>query len=172
MKKLYFIRHGLSVLNVKGLYAGRTETPLTKEGKQQSKIAGLAARKLNIDLIVSSPMNRALETARIIANEINYPTHRIITDNRLVERDFGILEAMPWSPDHSYQYKLQYGAENDKQLLKRTQEFLKWLKTQKAENILIVGHGASGRALRSLIKKDFPMSSPRPLTNAVIYEWI
>src|SRR5581483_5723923 len=75
MKKLYFIRHGESVSNVERWHAGRIDTPLTERGRQQAREAGKKAKaqKLHFDLIVSSPLSRALETARIIAKEIGYP---------------------------------------------------------------------------------------------------
>ena len=99
MKKLYFIRHGLSEMNVKGLIAGRTESPLTEEGKLQARHAGKQAKKLGIDYIVSSPMSRAHETAKIIAKEIGYPLDKIHLNSLFIERDFGELEGKVWSPD-------------------------------------------------------------------------
>src|SRR5690606_14158884 len=110
MRKLYFIRHGLSELNAQGLYAGHTETPLTEEGRLQAKQAGQGATGLGIDLIVSSPLERALETAQIVAHEIGYPEESIITDDRLIERHFGQLEAQPYSRNHSEEFRLQQGA--------------------------------------------------------------
>src|SRR5690606_2527197 len=70
MKKLYFIRHGLSVMNRQGVFSGSIDTPLTDEGRKQAKRAGKLARDFGIDYIVSSPLARALETAQIIAGEI------------------------------------------------------------------------------------------------------
>lgn len=172
MKKLYFIRHGLSELNVKGLYAGHTDTPLTEEGRRQAKIAGQEAKSLKIQLIVSSPLSRALETAQIAATEIDYPTDDIIVDDRLIERSFGALEAKPWSRSHTYQHQLKHGAESNEQLVKRTRQILDWIEKQPVDNVLVVGHGASGRALRSLIKTDFPMSHPHQLGNAELHEWL
>lgn len=172
MKKLYFIRHGLSELNVKGLYAGHTETPLTDEGRRQAKKAGRDATGLNIDLIVSSPLGRALETAQLAAKEIGYPEDKIIVDDRLIERHFGELEAQPYSPHHSEDHRLQHGAETSEKLIDRVRGFLDWLESQQADNILVVSHGSTGRALRSLIKEDFPFSHPSHLGNAELYEWL
>ena len=68
MKKLYFIRHGLSEGNVQEIWSGSTDTPLHTEGRAQAKAAGQKAKKLKIDLVVSSPMSRAKETAEIICD--------------------------------------------------------------------------------------------------------
>lgn len=172
MKKLYFIRHGLSELNVKGLYAGHTDTPLTAEGRSQAKKAGRDAAGLDIDLIVSSPLSRARETAQIAAREIGYPDDRIIIDDRLIERHFGKLEAQPYSPQHSEDHRLKHGAETSEKLIDRAREFLDWLEAQQADNILVVSHGSTGRALRSLVQKDFPFTHPHHLGNAELYEWL
>lgn len=67
------MRHGLSVLNVRGIRAGHIETPLTDEGRQQARRAGQAAKKYQIDTIVCSPLSRAHETAAIVAKEIGIP---------------------------------------------------------------------------------------------------
>ncbi|HTE21778.1 MAG TPA: histidine phosphatase family protein [Candidatus Limnocylindria bacterium] len=172
MKKLYFIRHGQSQLNVEGRYAGRAETPLTDEGRTQAKRTGQDAKGLKIDLIVSSPLSRALETAQIVAAEIGYPLDKIIADERFTERDFGKLEGQIWSPTHKHQDLSPYNIETDQELLARTRKTLDWLESQPANSILVVSHGAFGRALRSLFKADFPMSHPHRLGNAELNEWL
>jgi len=172
VKKLYFIRHGISELNVQGLYAGHTDTPLTDEGRAQAKKAGSDAAGLHINLIVSSPLSRALETAQIAATEIGYPVDKIIIDDRLIERNFGKLEAQTYSPHHSEDHRLEHGAETSEKLIDRMRAFLNWLEAQQADNILVVSHGSTGRALRSLVKKDFPFSHPSHLGNAELYEWL
>lgn len=96
MKQLYFVRHGLSEMNKLGVYAGRADTPLTETGRQQAKTAGEQARNLTMDCVVASPLKRALETAQIIAKEIDYPEGRIIINDLLTERDFGSMEGKPW----------------------------------------------------------------------------
>ena len=40
MKKLFYVRHGQTVMNVQGLLAGQIETPLTDEGRAQAEAAG------------------------------------------------------------------------------------------------------------------------------------
>lgn len=172
MKKLYFIRHGLSELNVQGRYAGHTDSPLVDKGRQQAQKAGRDSSGLDIDLIVSSPLSRALETAQIVAEIIGYPKDNIVIDDRLIERHFGSLENQLYSPDHTEEHRHQCGAETSEDLISRARDFLDWLEVQDAENVLLVSHGSTGRALRSLIKKDFPFSHPHHLGNAELYEWL
>lgn len=92
MKRLYFIRHGQSVLNLEETYAGQLDTPLTDYGREQAKIAGMETALIGIDIIISSPLSRAYETAQIVAREIGYPEHDIITYDLLKERSLGSLQ--------------------------------------------------------------------------------
>lgn len=170
MKKLYFIRHGQSVLNTERRLAGRIETPLTKEGREQAAQAGRQAKELGIDLIVSSPLSRALDTALIVAKEIGYPEAKIVVSDLILERDHGEAEGTPWSPD--YQHRGAKGMETDEMLVERAHKAMDWIKTLDADTVLIVSHGAMGRALRSVIKEDFPMSHPHRLPNAEMQEWL
>ena len=171
MKRLYFIRHGESEMNVSGLFAGSaTETPLTAKGKHQAVEAGKKARELNIDLIISSPQSRAFDTARIVANEIDYPEDNIITNDLLVERFYGQMEGKPYSKDISIQDFSD--AEKKINLLNRARKALDFIESHPEDNILVVSHGSFGRALRHHAKEDFPFSRYHRIPNAQIIELI
>lgn len=171
MKKLYFLRHGQTEMNVSGHYAGLTETPLTAEGRNQATLAGQAAKGLGIDLIVSSPLSRAHNTAEIIAQEIGYPLDKILINPLLIERNGGELEGKPFDR-FGTNYDDVVGAEKDDVLVARAQAALDWINSLKADHILIVSHGSFGRALRSLIKTEYPMSHPERINNAELLCWI
>lgn len=170
MKRLYFIRHGLSELNVQGLIAGHTETPLTEEGRRQAKDAGELARNYHIDLIVSSPMDRALETAQIIAKALSYPEQDILINNLLIERDFGALEGKLWTPDLNMDGISDL--ETDNTLIGRAHLALKWLETLDEDNVLVVSHGGFGRALRAAIRAEKALDPHDRLENAQIHQWL
>ncbi len=146
MKHLYFCRHGLSQLGKQGLWAGSTDTPLAPEGRDEAKLAGEAARKLNIEYIVCSPLSRAHETAKIIAAHIGYPENKIEINNLVVERDFGALEGTTWDP--IFDVESIADAEPLDHLFTRARQTLAHLQTLNVDNILVVSHGAFGRALR------------------------
>lgn len=164
MKTIYFVRHGQSVMNVSGHYAGTTDTPLTEEGQKQAKAAGkyLKAELIPIDVIVSSPLSRAHGTAQHIASEIDYDLDGIILHDDLVERHFGILEATPFgsgsvtaiahSSDPNAYEKIQ-DAEKIADMQARADRIIEYLNSLPHENILIVSHGHFGRALRRSILK-------------------
>lgn len=170
MRHLYFIRHGSTVMNEQGLWSSFTNTPMTDQGRQQVKETGQAMRSQNlkIDLIVSSPLDRAAESARIVANEIGCPADDILFDELLVERNLGALEGKPYIPNFPKKDVADY--EQDDALVARAHKALGWIKNQPADNILIVAHGGIGRALRSIVKQEFPMSYPHKLENARVYQ--
>lgn len=169
MRKLYFVRHGQSTLNVQGVFSGHSDPPLTPLGRTQAKKAGQKATDLHIDLIVSSPLSRALTTAQIIAAEIDYSPDKIFIEKNLMERNFGQLENQPYQPPTQIVHT-DYGAEGDNLLIQRAELVYEWLQNQSADTILVVGHGGIGRALRHVVdpKADFY----QPLANADIVRWL
>ncbi|MEX0930329.1 MAG: class I tRNA ligase family protein [Candidatus Paceibacterota bacterium] len=69
--KVYFMRHGESVKNVEQTFdSGQNDFPLTEKGKEEAKRAGEELKDAGIDLVVTSPIQRALETAQIVADEL------------------------------------------------------------------------------------------------------
>ena len=170
MKKLYFARHGLTVMNVEGKWSGTTETELTDEGRKQAKQAGQQAKDLNIDYIVCSPLSRAKETAKIIAKEMGYPVKNIHVNPLFIERHFGDMEGKTWGPDLNADGFSD--VETADALIHRAQVALDWLHNLESDHVLVVSHGSFGRALRSLLLEEFPFHSPHRLKNAEVHRWI
>lgn len=155
MKHLYFIRHGMSEMNKVSQWSGaRSETPLTPEGRAQATAAGIEAKALYIDYIMSSPLGRAHDTARIIAQEIGYPEANIELNSLLIERDFGPLEGTPWDPDLNVDGIVD--VETTESVLNRARLVFAHARTLDADVILLASHGSMGRALRHLINPDIP----------------
>lgn len=170
MKRLYFIRHGLSEMNVTGLFAGHTDTPLTDKGRRQATKAGKAAKKLGIHLMISSPLSRALETARLVAKEIGYPADCIIENKLFMERFYGDMEGKPYEINLSQED--MKSAETLDDLLLRARKALDFVESRPEEHILVVSHGSFGRALRHHAREDFPFSNYHRIPNAEILELI
>lgn len=168
MKTLYFMRHGLTELNAAGLFAGRTETPLTDTGRAQARLAGAYARTLQIDTIACSTMGRAIETAEIVANCIQYPAENIYENDLLVERDFGQLEGQPYFPGLNFDEIV--GTETTEQLFARAAKALEWVEQLPGDRVLIVGHGSTGRALRHIHNPSIPFDGAGHFPNAEIVE--
>lgn len=88
---IYLIRHGQTAGNKAHKLQGRAEIPLNETGKEQAETAAKWFRDRNIrfDLVWSSPLGRAVETARIIDCGAD-----IRIDQRLIEMDYGPYEGM------------------------------------------------------------------------------
>ncbi len=69
MHTLYFTRHGETVWNVENKICGMTDSPLTERGRQQARKLGEAVKAsgVHIDEILYSPLSRAADTAKAIA---------------------------------------------------------------------------------------------------------
>ncbi|MDX3187176.1 histidine phosphatase family protein [Streptomyces sp. MN03-5084-2B] len=91
---IYFVRHGESLANEQNLFAGRQNTPLTELGVRQARQAGarVAALGLSFDEVHVSPLDRAKNTAEIIAEGLGHEAAFLESD-ALVERDFGVFTA-------------------------------------------------------------------------------
>jgi broad specificity phosphatase PhoE len=83
------VRHGVTDWNREGRFQGRTDVPLNDEGVAQAHSAARRLQGVPVDIIVSSPLIRAIKTAEIIAAG---PSKPVSIDADLVECDFGSLE--------------------------------------------------------------------------------
>jgi alpha-ribazole phosphatase/probable phosphoglycerate mutase len=64
---VYLARHGESDWNAANRFQGHSDRPLTEEGRRQAEALAELVAQENVDAIYSSPLIRALETARIVA---------------------------------------------------------------------------------------------------------
>jgi probable phosphoglycerate mutase len=92
---LFCVRHGETTFNAEGRIQGRLDTPLSPAGLKQSEsiAAALAAvnREQPIDFVVTSPLRRAADTARPVAERLGVP---LKTDDRLAELNAGIFQGL------------------------------------------------------------------------------
>lgn len=156
MKRLYFVRHGESELNLRRLFAGSIDTPLTKLGRKQALAASNEIQELDVELIISSPLSRARDTAAIIAEVIDYPLENILVHDLFVEQSFGVIEGTPWDAHDGVEidFSKVEGAETPEQLRERAAKAYELVRSHPAENILIVGHGSFSNALRQVMNAD------------------
>ncbi len=147
------VRHGQTDYNANGLVQGRINIPLNEKGKTQSKILAdlLIEKNDQFEIIIASPLSRALETAYIIAKKMNYQKP-IRINHQFVERDFFHLdglpvgEAMPLVRQRNYTYE---GYENDQLLVDRVSDAIfNLVKNTKEQKILLVAHSHVIKALK------------------------
>lgn len=85
--KLHLIRHGMTEGNIKGQYIGVTDVPVTTNGIKELEELKNKDIYPKCGLIFSSPMLRAVQTAKTI-----FPGREIIINDNLREIDFGEFE--------------------------------------------------------------------------------
>ena len=159
MSKIFLVRHGQDTDNVSGILNGRRDTELTKLGCEQAKKVSEKLKYNAIQIIYTSPLKRAYETARIIATELKID--EVIADEHLMEREFGILTGKPISDIPKYTDKILLtdkvnyfleveGAEDFPLLLERAKKILNEVRQRHLnQNILIVTHGDIGKMIRA-----------------------
>ncbi len=69
-QRIYLIRHGETEFNRLGIFRGRYEVDLNDNGRSQAGETGRALKNEDIDFILTGPLGRTMETARIVAGEI------------------------------------------------------------------------------------------------------
>lgn len=159
MKKIYLARHGESIWNTLKIVQGQKDVPLTDKGKLQAKLLGQRLAKENIDIIYTSDLSRAYETAKIISEVVNV---EVVIMKEFREINFGIWEGLS-KEDLLDRYKEEYelwlsepeklaveGAETLLELQQRTIGGINKIinsKDNKYNNILVVSHGAAIKAL-------------------------
>lgn len=145
--KIIIIRHRKNGVEYSKKAAGQIDMPLNEEGIKQAITTRNELANIKIDLIISSPLSRALETAKIVNERRNIP---LIIDERAIERNLGIYEGK--SNEQEIFNEIRYytknilveNGEDTKTFTKRVFYFLddiiKKYKGNK-ETILIVTHG-------------------------------
>ena len=160
---IYFMRHGESEVNSHGLVAGASESPLTHRGKLQVRQAAhyLRERDIYFDLIISSPLTRALDSAKELAEVTGYPEERILTIDSLAERGFGFYEGKP-SEELASASELviaSTGGETEEEFMKRMDvckaEIYNLSSSKEAKLVLIVSHSWVYRGLCATINQDY-----------------
>ncbi len=160
MLEIYLARHGQDRDNARGILNGRRNEPLTEKGVEQAQALAQRIKEYGIkfNITYSSPLQRAYQTAEIIANTLGLQKPEIIDD--LTEREFGMMTGKPHTkigelcfPNILKTETITYflspeGAETFPQLIERAKRLLKYLNDKhKDGNILLVSHGDFGKML-------------------------
>ena len=145
--RIIFVRHGETFGNLKKMIHGHTNGRLSKNGLSQAKKLAKRLSEENIDVIYSSDLTRAKQTAREIAHYHDVPLYY---DKRIREKCYGIFERKKISTlakaekqaGKRYILFTPKGGESYKQVQKRASSFFKEvLAKNKDKTILVVTHG-------------------------------
>ena len=136
-----FIRHGETDLNnpVRRMQ-GISNYDINENGIKQAETTRDKLNNEEFDLIITSPLKRAMHTAQIINATKNIP---IIIDKRIIERDYGQLEGKPFKREYcdlDFEFE-SLGGESIENYKIRLNDFIKDIKSKyDGKNILVVAH--------------------------------
>jgi broad specificity phosphatase PhoE len=155
-KRVYFIRHGQSKGNINKVFQN-TDDPLTELGRIQALSVAKKTASFKAEVVLSSPLSRALETAKAIVNETGLP----LETNELL-REYSSPSKLCDQPLHSpesevfYRQMLEHlddpswhydDEDNYHDLYNRASTLLDHLVEREEKTIIAVTHGAFMRIL-------------------------
>ena len=145
--EIYVVRHGQTDYNVKKVFQGHIDIPLNETGEKQAQETASKFRNIDADMILVSPLQRALQTAKPISKITEVP---ITIEDRIIERSFGNMEGHQnredWNIKMMLDYEKNYDIENIEpiqSLFKRVYDFLDEITEKyKDKKVVLVTHGA------------------------------
>lgn len=161
---IYFMRHGQTDFNKENKWMGLLDIPLNVDGISQAHSSISYIKSLNIDVIYSSELKRAIQTSRIIANKLNLP---ILIDMRLNERSLGSLEGIIKNPSLLESCS---SLESESNISERMRSFFKDL--PKNKNILLISHSALFKIIlkNKLIAADIKIIKNAQVTAITVHD--
>ncbi len=196
MKKvIYLTRHGETQWNTVRRMQGQKNSPLTSHGIKQAEWLAKSLKETRIDIIYSSPLGRAYDTAKLISQYVGAP---IITRNELKELYFGSWEGRLkselekeyreadycfWNKPEKY---IPTDGESLEELMSRSKYFYEEVLLKSPyENIMVVAHAIVLKSFLAITQdkaiKDLwsgPNLRPTSLTKGIVnngqlaYEYI
>ena len=162
---IYLTRHGQTLWNIEKRLQGRGNSPLTEQGIERAKELRDRIKYIHIDIIYSSPIERALTTANIIKGDKSI---EVITDDGLMEMCFGdyegkitdeVMKENPnWDISLIMKGNTELTAPNGENLAEvrdrvaRTMN--KIIEANRGKTILIVAHGITLKAIMYYFKDE------------------
>lgn len=89
--KVYLFRHGKTVFNTKGIFTGWKDSKLTYEGIRNAKKVAEILKKKKFQAAFQTRLSRSKDTLKYVL-KFHPECRKIITDDRMIERSYGILE--------------------------------------------------------------------------------
>ena len=153
MLKLYLVRHGQTYWNANGMLQGHCNSNLTEEGIRQAKLLGEKLGDVDFEVIYSSDLGRAIETAEILKGLRN---QEIVLEKSLREMGFGKVQGVYkdefernypvqyrnlWNYPHLYDPS-EFGGETFEEVEERAAAILEdIIERHSSGNVLLVSHG-------------------------------
>ena len=160
---LFLVRHGETVDNARQIMQGQTQGCLNEKGRERARVVAERLAAEPVDAIVASDLQRAIQTAEIIAVPHGLP---VVTTPLLRERDWGgftgrfipELKGEVWPDD----------IESEEALLLRARTFLIYITaTYPGKRVVAVGHGIFNKAILA-VYAQCPMREVQRMMNAEV----
>lgn len=159
MTRIIYVRHGQTEWNSSMRYQGHTNVPLDETGRKQAKAAAKRFANMKIDAVYASNLDRAFETASIIAEGLQLPVQSVPAFREIC---FGEWEGLTYNEIHEHWPKLLEGlystpgdlgipgGESFEGVQRRaTHKVSELVAAHPDQTILVVSHGGTLRTILS-----------------------
>lgn len=148
-KHIYFVRHGESDSNADRIHRG-PHAMLTENGKAQAATAAERFLTIPVEVIVTSSIQRAIDTGKVIAERIEKPV--VDTLDIFVEYEYGTEHGLSYDDERHREnvrmirekfltHERHADEETFSELQERVRKVLTYLGQRQEEHILVVSHG-------------------------------
>ena len=154
---IYIVRHGQTEMNHRKALQGRSDAPLDEIGIAQARSTAEKLMNIRFDRVYTSPLIRAIQTAKIIA-----PYAEPVTEKRLIETDYGPYEGCDLTqlPPEIHTFFSDFvhnpapdGMEQLSAVVARVGSFLEELRNAEG-NILLSAHAISMKGMLEYLTPD------------------
>ena len=150
-------RHGETIANSLGIIQGQLPGKLTEKGIEQAKKIGKFLEKERIDVILTSGLARAYDTAKFISEYVKAP---LKVENNLKERNFGVFQGKDREKFFSWERSLKEPWKNKpekgesfEELYNREKKVINIIFNKyNGKNVLVVTHGDVSRMLIGILE--------------------
>lgn len=164
MKTVYLVRHASAE-------GQPIDAPLTEQGRKQALALVDFFKHKDIDIILSSPYKRAIETIKPLSNSKNVDINE---DSRLGERVLSTVNFEDWRDKLKQSFDdfdlVFEGGESHTAGMERAKALLEDVLCAQEENILLVSHGNMTTLLMRYFNESFGYDCLMEMTNPDVFE--
>jgi 2,3-bisphosphoglycerate-dependent phosphoglycerate mutase len=170
MPNLILLRHGQSQWNLENRFTGWEDVPLSDLGREEARAAGGKLRDMDIDVVYTSVLRRAIDTATIALAAADKADMPLVQDPALNERHYGDLQGLnkaetaeKYGADQVHiwrrSFAVQPPGEKGESLAMTIARVMPYYEShiipdlRAGRNVLVVAHGNSLRALLYTLDK-------------------